>query len=329
MGGNALKQFTETRRVDASEYITICDEVLKLLNTPNINRTHVVRAYRTKESFGDLDVLYTTVNDCRMSATDVAALFPGTVGLIQNSDVVSVEYKNFQVDLIHCPAEEFEYSRAYFAWNDCGNLVGKIARQLGLKHGHSGLSLPLRNEHTLMHDLILTRDPAEAIAFLDLDYDRFEAGFDTLEEMFEWVMESHWFNSSAYALENVSHYGRVRDRKRSTYQAFLKYLETKNIPPLAAARDKTVYYPMILSAFPHARQKFEEVFQTHAISLLVREKFGGGMVRELTKLEGKELGAFVSHLKSLPAFSPGMLLALSQQTITSIVVDEFSNWTPT
>jgi hypothetical protein len=60
MGGNALKEI-ETRRVNRAEYDQIKNIVLsKLAQRITGARINDILAYRTKESFGDLDVLVET-----------------------------------------------------------------------------------------------------------------------------------------------------------------------------------------------------------------------------------------------------------------------------
>lgn len=63
MGGNALKNI-ETRRYQAEEYFRVAEKAINTLtNNYDLERVELIRSYREKESFGDADILYTTIND--------------------------------------------------------------------------------------------------------------------------------------------------------------------------------------------------------------------------------------------------------------------------
>ena len=119
MGGNALKN-TFTRRFERDEYHAVSSEALiRLLSSEDgiVTSANIIPAYREKESFGDVDILYSTKDGLRLSDSEINRLFrPKEV--VKNHDVISLDFKEIQVDLIHTPAESMEYAMAYFAWND-------------------------------------------------------------------------------------------------------------------------------------------------------------------------------------------------------------------
>lgn len=257
MGGNALKN-TRTRRYTADEFAALAPDVLATLKTTfPASRVELVRAYRKKVSFGDMDVL---VESAGLPADIGAALTEAfrPHQLVRNGNVWSLDVRELQVDLVFCPPEEFQTSADYFAYNDLGNLVGRIAHGMGFKYGHKGLLYPLRASAThWVEDVLVTRDRAAMLSFLGFDRagadgDRFEQGFDTLEDMFAFVASSRYFDPSLYPPEAQSHTARTRDRKRPTYNAFLRWVAEQE-PAVGvdgvSVRDKVLHLERAVSQF--------------------------------------------------------------------------------
>ena len=316
MGGNCLKK-TFTRRYQRDEYFELCDKVTaRLWKFGYFYNTHIVDAYHSKDSFGDMDIIYTTFNDRPLYVEDVQLMFPESKEIVRNTHVISFEMCEFQIDMIHCPHNEYWYSKGYFSYNDvAGNLVGKIAHRFGLKHGHDGLSLEVRDDNHVYGRVYLTQDFDTALEFLGLDVDRYQQGFDTLEEAFEWVSASKFFSPDDYELENLSHAGRIRDKKRTTYQKFLAWTKTRQFDVINVEKGWINNQDFIYSNFPSIRDEVERLAANVAVDRYVKNKFNGKIVSELTGLTGKELGLFMKHLRSLTKFSDSSLVLLTDDQI--------------
>lgn len=286
-------------------------------------------AYTTKETFGDLDVLY--VADKKITPEMVHKLF-GATQCYNNGDVISFSFMDFQIDLIHTEAHNFNYAYAYFSYNDiAGNLVGKLAHKFGLKHGHDGLWMPLRDENNVFDSVLITTSYASTCEFLDLDYDKYMDGFATLQEGFDWVAASKYFDPESYKLENLNHIAKIRDKKRATYHAFLEYCQnwvsSGNAPKTKFDKDKTKYFDEIFEFFPSARDGFEQATMKLAHQKYIKTKFNGDMVRELTGLDGKELGMFMLHLKSSSTLDKYNIVLMSDEKIKNHIMSEFAKKT--
>ena len=221
---------------------------------------------------------------------------------------LSVPRENrFQVDLIHVPPDVFTFALAYFSYNDLGNLLGRVARHHGFKLGHNGLFRPLRapgNESHFVRDVVVTRDWSKALQLLGYDPARWEQGFDTMDEMFAFVMNSRAFHSSAFPFEHRSHRARVRDRKRPTYTAFLQHLANCGLVP-ATEMDADTLDVMRQRALASALDQFEDFAKEWQQAqadlkdrLTFRQRFNGDVVRQLTGLDGAALG---QHMRGLRA----------------------------
>ena len=210
MGGNALKH-TTVKRLDRADFLRVSETVTKaLLAAIPGARVSVIPAYGSKADFGDLDVLVTTEHVQAAGGGDflqklARETFHAT-DLFKNGNVLSFDYRatanqtepGFQVDVIIMPESFFDYALFYYSYNDLGNLIGRTAHKAGLTHGHAGLWFYMRDKDYLFRSILLTRDHPTALSFLGYDPERFAQGFEQLEDLFEYVAGSEFFNSDIY-----------------------------------------------------------------------------------------------------------------------------------
>lgn len=305
MGGNALKQ-VETRRYQRDEYLALEKEVLDILREdfPG-RRVAAIQAYREKESFGDMDVLLESDNLNTDLMKYVKERF-NTKQAVRNSHVVSFEYKDFQIDLICTTIKNFNTSASYFAWNDLGNLMGRVAHKLGFKYGHEGLSMTFRDGDYMYAEVEVSRNIRRIVEFLGYNYDRFADGFDTVEEIFVFTASTPFFNKEIYSLENRNHTSRTRDRKRKTYNQFLTWIETApNLPeyPWSSLKEqggreyKKQFMERAFKFFPSFKEQHDKVQAEFQLWKQSRENFNGDLVREWTGLQDQDLGKFMKFLR--------------------------------
>lgn len=291
MGGNALKH-TGTRRYQADEYYKLVNIVIDHLTGVFPHRVEVIPAYAGKSSFGDMDILHNIPN---LSITDIREIFNPTE-VIKNGSVISFDYQKFQIDLIYSSAEEFDYALNYFSYNDAGNLVGRIAHKLGLRHGHNGLHLPIRDGDYLIDTISVTKDYRSTLGFLGLP--TWEKPPETLENIFLWVSTSKYFNPDIYLLDNLNAVSRVRDRKRETYRAFLEWCrQSYQGPKYQFSSDKTQYLADIFQTWPHVEDQYRAAWEARREQVRIKEYFNGSVVSTLTGLTGKDLGKFMESFR--------------------------------
>lgn len=336
MGGNALKQIN-TRRVESKkEFMSLWQEIGKRMcplrytcssfgayEFSHFSHVELVESYRSKKSFGDMDILYTTYDDRPLTKDHIEKIFPETKQIVPNGDVISFEYKDVQIDIIHTKKNAMLYARAYFNFNDLGNIVGKIARKFGLKHGHDGLKLPIRDGDNLVAELLVALDPYETFRFLGLDGERYDLGFETLEEIFEWAVESPFISSDVYQLENLSHIGRVRDKKRKTYQLFLEWLKTYPLDhKVTMDTDKSTHLPEIFYWFPNLEAEYNKTMESIAAHRYMNAKLNGNLVREWTGLNNQPLGLFMKHIRGVQSLNKQRLVLKTDEQIKQMVLKE-------
>ena len=223
--------------------------------------------------------------------------------MVKNGKVWSLEYKEFQIDIILTPTNEMMFAETYYAFNDLGNLMGRIAHKFGLKYGHNGLWYMLRDDTYLIDEICVSMDVRDVFEFLDYDYDVWRNGFETLEDVFNFVTTSKYFNPDIYLFDQMNHRSRVRDAKRKTYNAFLTWCEEKRKTDwkdrtfFKYEKPKSDYIMFIGESFPNFKRDVKNAYAKMLVQQEVQRKFNGEIVRELTGLQNQELGHMMKRLK--------------------------------
>jgi hypothetical protein len=305
MGGNATKQYN-TIRLDKDTYNKASKLLVNLMNQYLDKPFEIIKAYETKDSFGDLDLLSVNNTDdfekkLLMHENGKNVFIHGVVSdggiksyaisfKIDNPTDPSVLLKDnwtkpFQLDFIHKSAEDFDFARQYFSFNDLGNFIGRIASGAGFKFGFDGLykkiyfnedgdvvdvkSLKSQRERQELAngkpesnkkiEVLITKDFEKAIEFLGFDYPRYTQGFKTLEDIFKYVQESKYFHLENFLLDNRKADVRHRDLKRPNYNLMVDYFRQHD-----NGVDSLPTYPSTLDLyvhFPEAENKIKQAVQ--------------------------------------------------------------------
>lgn len=300
-------------------------------------RVEPIAAYRQKPDFGDLDVLVDSRVFQSIPPQSVVEALSNTYGSalpwVKNGPVLSVglplpdDGQCLQLDLISTPSAEFDFSLGYFSWNDMGNLVGRVAHKMGLKFGHDGLWLPMRDGTNLHDELLVTRNFESALSFLGFDAARWREGFDSLDDIYQFVACGERFNPDLYPLEHRNHTARVRDKKRPVYMGFLRWIETQQtLNRYPWQQDKSAYLPEVMTTFPALQAEYERSLVRLAQSKAVRACFNGEVVTEITGLTGKALGMFMAHFKREQSDGMETLPLLAAEQVRELIRVEFQQY---
>lgn len=291
MGGNL---FSNTRRVTASEYVVYEENVISYLNSIGI-KAHKIPYFKSKETFGDLDLI--------ISTNDVPNLKNCSLQSHKTSNGCSFVWEDIQVDLLYSTPTKIDSNIHYFSYNDLHNLIGKVARSLSCKLGNEGLYYSFKNPWSgAIKEIFLTDNWEQIYTFLDYEYSEYLKGFDTLEDIYKFVISSKYFNAGRYSLDQLRHRDRVRDKKRETYQKFIKFIEDNNLSTLVEYRsyedtvlnveeffyqgDRVIQYKILHNIFKECDNHY------------YKQKFNGDIIREVTDLGGKELASFMKYFRN-------------------------------
>lgn len=312
----------------------------KLRAHPAVRKAEIIPAYASKESFGDIDIVFSTFSKEGLWALfkDVAKAC-GATEIRINSDVVSFNFPrkvgeataHHQVDLIRVEPDEFRFALGYFSFNDLGNLMGRIAHKMGFKFGFQGLQYVMREGDNCFATITVTRTFKEAVEFLGFDWSRYEKGFDSLSDIFEFVAANHRFNPDIYLFDNLNAVARIRDKKRQTYRSFLAWCgKTPGLTKFEFPEDKNEWLPLAFSKFPPFHFHYHKARAAYEERKAIKLRFNGTMVNELTGLTGKELGGLIQQIKSSVA-TPSLTFEqhiglLYDNDIQELILSEFSKW---
>ena len=322
MGGNALKEYG-TIVLSKENYDRVSIDIKSLIKRHYPDKfCDVISAYRKKDYFGDCDILIESSINKDELLDKIRSVY-GDIPYKKNGNVLSIgiPHQNFffQVDLISEHSEHMHFSYCYFSYNDLGNLIGRIAHKLGLKFGHDGLFAVVRDGN-YKNNIRLTVDYKEAIEYLGFSYDRYMMGFDDLEDIFNFVIKSQYFNKEIYLLENRNHIARTRDKKRKTYMEFLRWINIqKNLTEYQFDDDKKLYIKQALEFFGKT-DEYEKILSSLEEKRKISNKFNGLIVSELTGLTGKELGFFLNVLKQFIDNDNINLMELDQKQINDFII---------
>lgn len=305
MGGLALKT-AFTRRYERNEFDIISKELIGILEK-DFKRVAMPLFYKNKKSFGDADLIVSMEGfDKNVRDYIVYTFCPSEI--FHNGNCYSFDYKELQVDLITLAPEHFDSNEMYLSYNDLGNFIGRIAQGFGLKYGQEGLWYEHYYKGMNIGRIPVSKDYRSIFNFLGLSHERWEAGFDELEDIFEYIATSPYFNWEMFQLSKLNKINRERNLKRKSYMSFLEWID-KNVAndnfkyefKDTYGDNHDAYIAMIDEYFPEAnviteirRLEYEE-----AKKLYVKSKFNGGDVMRKYGLKGKELGDAMTGFKKV------------------------------
>lgn len=315
MGGNA---FENTKRMNEMEYIGVKEQLKDIMG---VHPVRFIPHVREKKEHGDLDALVYGPE----AFEDVIAYceknnFPYKKQVNQLSFMLAGQY---QVDLIVADWDVIEYSQKYFSYNDLGNILGRMIRSHGYKHGHNGLFYVYRHQdnESYSKDILISTNYYDVLKLLKLDWQKFNEGFDTFQEMFEYVASSPFFDKSKFAFSALNNRNRVRDRKRKTYNMFLEFCETQ---PDYVDNGQEMLDPIWEFESEDLKDKgttlWDEILKLdaeYAAEKDYKERFNGNMVSLVTGLYGQELGKFMQ--KFLSHYPKEQLKKLTKDEIRYLV----------
>lgn len=319
MGGNVFPG--KNRRYSRAEYFHLIG-VLTPIFEKIYSLWNIAPCLPSKQDFGDMDVV--GIPSTKWDYQYLKEVF-STELVSHNGDVWSLIYGDFQIDLIMSNELEYQFCKKYIGFSDFYNFVGKLAHQLGCKLGHDGLFLPVRTTDThLLGSICLTRDPKLALKFIDIVP---LENPQTIEDIFQNVSESRFFNPELFKLENNTNIARTRDKKRPSYRAFLEWnekLPLKDYLPLD--KDKSKWLPYIFEFFPEAKLEYDYLIEQARLKNEFKLKFNGQLVSEWTGLKDKELGEFMKKILSYNILTPEKTVNWSIQEIEYMIKNMYRGY---
>ena len=306
MGGGALKKYgVFTERKNTIEFQKIGNDIQNKISTDLSIRTEIIKCYHTKPDHGDLDILLninqSLYNDGFNLKSYIQKTFSPTA-INNNGGIFSFDYQNFQIDLIPVNDPKWETAKTYFNYDCIGNIMGKTFHKFGLSYGWDGLFYKFRNFNGInSKNILISRNINKIFEFGGYDYDQYLRGFETLEDIFNFAINSKYFDSEMFKMKNLRCIDRKRNNKRKSYRDFLNYLINNDIKMnYKFKKNKADYLPLINSFFPEAKllKKLNELKKEDDDNKALSTKFNGNIIMQwFPELKGKELGTVIVKFK--------------------------------
>jgi tetratricopeptide (TPR) repeat protein len=285
MGGNALKN-VKTVRKNRKEYFEIKDKVKNILLDKGIIIDFIPELC-DKESFGDLDVLWSSVQNPYIIMRDIIIEVFKPTEIVSNGNVISFDFENFQIDMIKCSTIEF--AKFYFSYGDFGSLIGKLVKKYDMTFGHNGFFIDIEN-----HSMVLTKDVKEFCSFLKIDLEKWKS-IKTKEDLFE-LIKSCRFYKNEYFISGNNEYRRCI-LHRPLYMEFLKYngIENDIIKEKIIIDDKASIFEEAISYF-NKKQDIDTILKYIQKGKDIHNKFNGNMLKE-RGYTGIQIGNIIKAFK--------------------------------
>lgn len=326
MGGLALKNCI-TRRYQKDEFEVIT-QIIKQKLLKIFSKCDMPKYFCNKESFGDADFVCCTTDDFNVDIKNFIMEEFNSKEIFQNTTVYSFEFRELQVDMILTPDKIYDTSLNYLAFNDINNLIGKIAHRFGLKWGQNGLEYVYRIDDKKLGNIVVSTDRNKSLTFLGLNAARYELGFDTLDEIFDFVTSSKYFNPWSYDFETLNRINRERDKKRATYKAFVDHVAPMKEKGIAAYHyfysDKTVYLGHIDHFFPGFLKNYRNLEKREERLKVIRSLYNGNLIMEKFQLYGKELGKAMSSFSTAHGGQDKLENYILQTIDTNLILQSFA-----
>lgn len=317
MGGNAIP---DARRITTAE---LQDIVTKL--TPIIQRyyqfCYVPKFMGNKETHGDVDFMVSLPvvdNHREMMKQELQSKHSAI-----NGDTGSYEYDGVQIDIsLHSP-ENFITTCWYKNYGDVSMLIGVMTHHVGLVYGMDGLRLRLGyDDHQVVngfkannhyfHEICLSKHPKAIFQFLGLSYEKYSQGFQTQQEIVNFLSKSHYFNALYFHPSDESACHRYRE-KRPSYQEVRRLIKEQSDLPQNLLPSKNDMVKIAVGHFK-CQKKVDDFVNLAEIHSRFKHRFNGERVGQVSGLTNQALGNLMQSLRRM--FTQLQIVTMTDQQWT-------------
>ncbi|KAJ6607397.1 hypothetical protein B0H10DRAFT_2072158 [Mycena sp. CBHHK59/15] len=221
----------------------------------------------------------------------------------------------YQVD-VHVCSDKAEWERIHFfhGYGDLGMIMGLVARNKGLALGSKGLKIP--NPPRPPFDLCESMD--EILQYMGLSMARWKSGFQTKQEVFEWVGESPLFDPARFRSEGQG-IKKVKP-ERKMYAQFVEWAQQPKEHRGESATSQRVldsedWVQHALEYFGK-KDEYDGLAREDADKARLKEHFNGSKVRSWTGLpveHWKGLKLIMDQVREWVGGEAGILKILDEQ----------------
>jgi hypothetical protein len=300
MGG----KLNNTKRISKDKYQKIKHEIIANFLIPLGQYEEcsfsIPLSLHDKEDYGDMDILFNHIEGWGKARNVLKKYFEDYQYKLSNG-MMSFIYDDFSVDFIQTKLVNLDIATKFMQFNCLGNMIGRLCKRLDLKFGDTGLYFVYRreNDNHYKKDLFLTNDYDTILRFFGLNGDMLHSKLTSIE-LYEFITSSPYFSAYPYLNLNGNLQRRV-NKERKPIIDFIEWLKIKgeNIERKKIHPSKQENIDRVETFFPKIGLSNWIAIEDnlHREDLLVKEKFNGRIVSEITGLKGKELGKFIGELR--------------------------------
>ncbi|KAF2496559.1 hypothetical protein BU16DRAFT_483647 [Lophium mytilinum] len=227
-----------------------------------------------KTSHGDIDFLVEGPLNSSFTPNDIAEALNATRhvrnGATRSYAVPHPEVPDafVQVDTHVCPDGRLAWECFHQAYADLWQIIGVAHRSLGLTATDKGLHV--RIEEIEAKDwkasmLFLTDDPVRVLQFYGLDVERYQKGFEEMDELYEWVVGGRFFSREVLEKREEKANDRRRLKERSMYRMFIR--EWMPAHPDAGIKDNWTRRDVLTEGLKEfgKQKEYDDILHEHQI----------------------------------------------------------------
>lgn len=323
MGGNATKEFG-SQRVSREQYNQAVEQWLNAFSKVRNQDIKEIPCFENKDDFGDIDFLVLNpfawnLEEEKTSLKSLNEFDIEIINGIKNGNILSLAVKFhqvadspvIQVDLISAQNNtEFEFAYHYFAFNDLGALIGKVAKYFDFKFGHNGLFVVKytnkkgivckKKKATNKIEVPLNMTFEQAINFLGFDVERYKKGFSTTEEIFKFIQSGKYYHQDFYLLSELNSKERRRDEKKEHKSkiAISRRLNQSKLVKLvknAINVDLTQNQELLIQVTKMIRKTFDKL-DSKKVMMLDRKTLNRLLLQQIMLSSPKDFGYSIENL---------------------------------
>lgn len=320
MGGSVFASHAATVRIDRAEHDAIVGNVAEALLPLGIH-ARALPSLRSKASFGDVDMVCARSQthgglppegedhvralarrDAQIAQTLGAdAYHRGAVRNPALHMLLSGRNGPVQLDLMSIEDDLLEFAARHLSWGDAGAMAAAIAQQMGVKMGMTGIALAVRIR-AATHRLRLDLDYDQALDLIGLDADRHRRGFDTVEEVYEWLAAGRYFNPLLWSAEFMTNKRRHRAMKRDSFAGLQEWIQRERPQSrydwgeTRGARMEE-WTERLLDAHPEARTEMNRLIEASTAPQGLRAFFNGEVIRRHIDVDDDALQHVMNNLR--------------------------------
>lgn len=281
MGGNA---FSKTERMSAEKYVKKENEILNLLVSNGVSCI-TIPYIKNKKDFGDIDLIV----DASYPYDEVLRIAnPDEIkeNISRNGESVQTSIKknsdNHQIDLIFMKKGEMDFARNWLAWGGLGDFFEQIYKKLGFKLSSRGLFYNMKGNDGSTHPIQVTDSFEKAMDLLGADMKRINQGFDTQEELFDFIMGNEYFSPVVFLLGDQKE-NKPKRKMAADFDEHIKsnmkhhsfYMNYRDMEQV-----KSIFFKKVIARNPGFKKRYEFFREQDEKEKFIKTKLNGSLVIE-------------------------------------------------